>query len=62
MGENLKISIFFGPPKISNFFRVPPRNFNCSGLQFKSFKKCQDTAVLFDKMYRICLKSLIDCM
>ena len=34
-----------------------------SGLQFKSFyKKCQDTAVLFDKMYHICLKSLIDCM
>ena len=34
-----------------------------SGLQFKSFlKKCQDAAVLFDKMYHICLKSLIDCM
>ena len=46
MGENLKISIFFNPP-----------DYNLS-----PFKKFQDAGVLFDKMYHMCLKSLVECM
>ena len=63
MGENLKISIFFLdlPPKYLKKISVPPPQVKWTTVKV-FLKKCQDAVVLFDKMYHICLKSIIDCM